>query len=61
MQKFTLYRSATIIRNFDAADLREAAEIAGMDAPKFVNDYAYQWFTSGDSSYALEVVPFDSK
>lgn len=58
MQKFSLYRSAQLVKSVHAVDIYEALAKIDMRDFNVVGDMAYKWFVdSSDNSYAIEIIP----
>lgn len=57
MQKFNVFKSATLVQVVEAEDIMEAAEKVGLSHPKMskYENLVWQWFVDGEQSYAIEV------
>ena len=58
MHKYSLYRSAQLVKSVLAVDINDALAKNGMSEFTIVGDMAYKWFVdSSGNSYAIEIIP----
>lgn len=57
MQKFNVFKSATLVQVVEAEDIMHAAEKVGLSHPKMskYENLVWQWFVDGEQSYAIEI------
>ena len=57
MQKFNVFKSATLVQVVEADNIMEAAEKVGLSHPKMskYENLVWQWFVDGEQSYAIEI------
>ena len=57
MQKFNVFKSATLVQVVEAEDIMEAAEKVGLTNPKMSKheNSVWQWFVEGERSFAIEI------
>ena len=59
MIKYNVYKSAELIKSVVAANIADAIELVGMLGATVRDEMAFQWFTLGEKSYAMEIIPAD--
>lgn len=59
MTKYSVYKSAELIKSVMAANITDAIELVGMWGATVCDEMAVQWFTLGEKSYAVEIIPAD--
>ena len=59
MIKYNVYKSAELIKSVVAANIADAIELVGMWGGTVRDEMAFQWFTLGEQSYAVEIIPAD--
>ena len=57
MHKYNVYKSAELIKSVMAANIADAVELVGMWGATIREEMAFQWFTMGEQSYAIEILP----
>ena len=57
MHKYDVYKSAELIKSVMARDITDAVEMVGMWGATICDEMAFQWFTVGGQSYAIEIIP----
>jgi hypothetical protein len=57
MQKFNVFKSASLVRVVEANNIMDAAEKVGLTNPKMpkYENLVWQWFQNGEQSFAIEV------
>jgi hypothetical protein len=57
MQKFNVFKSASLVRVVEAENIMEVAEKVGLSHPKMskYENLVWQWFVDGEQSFAIEV------
>lgn len=57
MQKFNVFKSATLVQVGEAEDIMHAAEKVGLTHPKMskYENLVWQWYVDGEQSYAIEI------
>ncbi len=57
MQKFNVFKSATLVQVVEAEDIMHAAEKVGLSHPKMskYENLVWQWYVNGEQSYAIEI------